>query len=128
MTTMLARVVAGLLVLILIGPSAVAATCELTCALASHHDSTPQSAAASCHEHQGATQAAGVSAMPSSLCHESGDLPSAVVDSWLKVVGAAALPSSTAVLTVSIARRSIAPAHERSTLVNPRPAHRPLRV
>jgi soluble P-type ATPase len=128
MTTMLTRLVAGLLVLVLVGPSVVAATCELTCAIARHHDDAPSSSTASCHEHQGSTQGAAVSATPSSLCHESGELPSAVVDTWINSVGAWALPSSSAVLTAPIAPRSIALAHERSIPVDPRPAHRPLRV
>jgi hypothetical protein len=53
MNAMLARMVAACLVLSLVGPSAVSATCELTCAMGSDHHSPPTSAEAPCHEHQG---------------------------------------------------------------------------
>jgi hypothetical protein len=128
MSAMLARVVAVLLVLVLVGPSVVTATCELTCAMASHHHNAPSSTEASCHEHQGANQGVGVQADPSALCHESGDLPSAVVDAWLNSVIVAAAPPETAVVAPAIPTRSMTRAHERRTLFDPRPPHRPLRV
>ena len=128
MKTVAARAVAVLLVMVLVGPSVAAATCELTCAMASHHHGTPSSSAASCHEHQGSEQAAGISARPSSQCHESDDLPTAVVDAWLTAASVSAVPVATVVIMPPIATRAIARAHERSTPFDPRPAHRPLRV
>jgi hypothetical protein len=125
---MLARALAGLLVMFLVGPSVVTATCELTCAMARHHHGAPSSSAASCHEQQGSTEGAGVGAMPSSLCHESGDLPTAVVDAWLHAVGVTAVPVTTTVITAPSITQAIARAHERSAPFDPRPAYRPLRV
>ena len=107
MNAMLARIVATLLVLVLMGPSMVAVTCELTCAVASHHQSTPSSTEASCHEHQGPSPGVGVGAANGVLCHESGDPPFAVIDGWLNTVAVSASPAATVVI---------------------RPAHRPLRV
>jgi hypothetical protein len=128
MNAMLARALASFLVLVLVGPSVVAATCELTCAIASHHHNAPSSTEASCHEHQGANQGVRVHADPSALCHESGDLPSAVVDAWLNSVTVAAAPATMVVVAPAIATRSMTRAHERRTLFDPRPPHRPLRV
>jgi hypothetical protein len=125
---MWSRAIAGLLVIVLIGPSVVTATCELTCAIGRHHHSTPSSSAASCHEHQGATDGVGVGAKPLSLCHESGGLPSAVVDAWLNAVLVTAIPASEVVIAPPIATRTTAPAHARRAPFDPRPAHRPLRV
>jgi hypothetical protein len=42
MVSMFARLIAASLVLVLVGPSVVAATCELTCAMGSHHHSAPR--------------------------------------------------------------------------------------
>ena len=125
---MLARIVAACLVLVLIGPSVVSATCELTCALGSHHHSAPASAEAPCHEHQGADQGVGVHADPSALCHESGAFPSAVVDAWLSSVVVTTAPAATIVVAPVIPTLSMTRAHERRTLSDPRPPHRPLRV
>ena len=125
---MLARIVAAWLVLVLVGPSVVSATCELTCALGSHHHSAPESTEAPCHEHQGANQGVGVHADPSALCHESGAFPSAVVDLWLNSVAVSALPAVSVVLAPPVATRTIARAPERSAPFDPRPAHTPLRV
>ena len=127
MIRMVARAVAGLLVLVLVGPSVVAATCELTCAMASHHRSGPTSPEAPCHEHQGATGVR-VQANPSTLCHEAGDLPSAVVDAWLTTIVLPAAPATTVVVAPVITVTSIVRAHEPRAVFDPRPAHRPLRV
>src|SRR5262245_11747630 len=128
MFSMVARLIAASLVLVLVGPSVVAATCELTCALGSHHHSAPASTQASCHEHQGADQAAGVRANPSALCHESGDLPSAVVDAWLNTVLAVVAPAPALVIAPPVIAASPVRAHDRRTVFDPRPSHRPLRV
>ena len=129
MTVMLARLVSAVLVLVLVGPSVVTATCELTCAVGSHHHSVPATTEAACHEHQWATQAAGVQANPSALCHDSGELPSAVLDAWLNALVISLAPSTTATVAASpMTTRTIARVHERSAPFDPRPAHRPLRV
>ena len=128
MNPMLARLVAALMMLVLVGPSMVAATCELTCAVSSHHQSTPSPMEASCHEHQGPSQGVGVSAANGVLCHESGDLPFAVVDAWLTTVAVSAPPAAAVVIAEPIATRTVARAHQRSAPFDPRPAHRPLRV
>jgi hypothetical protein len=125
---MFARPIAILLVLVLAGPSVVAATCELSCAIASHHQKTPASTEASCHEHHGSSQGVGVSATNGVLCHESGDLPFAVVDAWLTAVAVSAPPAAAIVIAPPISTRTIAQAHERRAPFDPRPAHRPLRV
>ena len=127
MFRMVARAVAGLLVLVLVGPSLVAATCELTCAMVSHHRSARSSTEAPCHEHQGATGVR-VQANPSTLCHEAGDLPSAVVDASLTTIVLLAAPATTVVVAPVITVTSIVRAHERSAPFDPRPAHTPLRV
>jgi hypothetical protein len=124
---MFARPIAVLLVLVLVGPSVVAATCELMCA--NHHDGTPSSSAASCHEHQGSMLGLAISATASSLCHESGDLPSAIVDAWIHAVLVTVAPAATTVVvTAPIITRMNARAHDRSAPFPPRPALRPLRV
>jgi multisubunit Na+/H+ antiporter MnhG subunit len=128
MKTMAARALAGLLVMVLVGPSVVTATCELTCAMASHHHGTASSSAASCHEHQGSEQGAGISAGRSSPCHGSEALPSAVVTTWLTAVSVSAVPVAVVFITPPITTRAIARAHEHSAPFDPRPAHRPLRV
>ena len=134
MTRMLTRVVAGLLVLVLAGPSVLAATCELTCAIgrhhamARHHHSAAVSTEAPCHEQQGSNQGPGVQANPSALCHESADLPSAIVDAWLKAVVMSAPPVLAIVIAPAAATRTIACAHERSAPFDSRPTHKPLRV
>jgi hypothetical protein len=133
---MLARAVAGLLVLVLIGPSVVAATCELTCAIARHHamgrhhHDTPSSSEGSCHGHQSSTDGVdvSVSAKPATLCHESGDLPAAVVDAWLNAVVVSAVPAAVVVIAPPVVSQRIARLHERRTPFDPRPTHRPLRV
>jgi hypothetical protein len=125
---MLARVVARLLVLVLAGPSVVAATCELSCAIASHHQNTPASTEASCHEHHGSSQGVGVSATGGVLCHESADLPFAVVDASLIAVAVSAPPTAAIVIAPPIPTRTMAHAHERRAPFDPHPAHRPLRV
>lgn len=119
--------VAGLLVLVLVGPSVVTATCELTCAMASHHRSAPTSTEAPCHEHQDA-MGVRVEANPSTLCHESGDLPSAVLDVWLTTVVLPAAPATTVVVAPISTVTSIVRAHEPRAVFDPRPAYRPLRV
>lgn len=130
MILMVARAVAGLLVLVLVGPSVVTATCELSCAMASHPRSAPSSTEAPCHEHQGATGATGVrvQANPSTLCHEAGDVPSAVLDAWLTTVVLPAAPATTVVVAPVITVASIVRAHEPRAVFDPRPTHRPLRV
>jgi hypothetical protein len=128
MNAMLARLVAGLLVLVLGGPSVLVATCELTCAVASHHSGTPSSTEASCHEHHGSSQGVAVDATSGVLCHESGDVPFAVVDAWLNSVALSAPPATSLVIAPPIAKRTIARGHERSAPFDPRPAHTPLRV
>jgi len=125
---MLARVVAGFLVLVLAGPSVVAATCELTCAVASHHQGTPSSTEPSCHEHHSPSQGVAVDATSGVLCHESGDIPFAVVDAWLIAVAVSAPPTAAIVIAPPIPTRTVARAHERSAPFDPRPAHTPLRV
>jgi hypothetical protein len=125
---MLARATAILLVLVLVGPSVVTATCELTCALASHHREAVPATQASCHEHQGSSQGSGVSAKPSTVCHESADLPSAVIDAWLNSVAVLATSAATVVVAAPLITTSIVRAYDRHTVFDPRPAHRPLRV
>ena len=128
MNAMLARVVTGLLVLVLMGPSVIVATCELTCAVASHHQGTPSSTEASCHEHPGSSPGVAVNATSGVLCHESSDVPFAVVDAWLNSVAVSAPPAASVVIAPLIAARTIARGHERSAPFDPRPAHTPLRV
>jgi hypothetical protein len=125
---MFARSIAVLLVLVLVGPSLVTATCELTCAMASHHREAPSSPEAPCHEHQGSAPDRAVSANPSALCHDSGALPSAVVDAWLNTAAIATLPAATIVIAPPPAVQTTLRAPERSALSDPRPAHRPIRV
>ena len=126
MVSMFARLIAASLVLVLVGPSVVAATCELTCAMGSHHHSAPASTQAPCHERQGTDQAVGVRANPSTLCHGSGDLPSAVVDAWLHTVLAAVAPALVIAPTVIVT--SPVRTHERRAPFEPPSTHRPLRV
>ena len=128
MIPMFARSTAILLVLVLVGPSVVTATCEVTCALASHHREAAPATDASCHEHQGSSQGSGVSANPSTLCHESAELPSAVIDAWLNTVVVLATPAATLVIAAPIVTTSIVRVYDRRTVFDPRPAHRPLRV
>ena len=128
MNAMLARLVAGLVVLVLVGPSVIVATCELTCAVASHHQGTPSSTEASCHEHHGSSPGVAVNATSGALCHESGDIPFAVVDAWLNSVAVFAPPAASIAIAPPIATRTIARAHERSAPCDLRPAHTPLRV
>ena len=129
MNLMLARVVASLLVLVLTGPSVVAATCELTCALGSHHHEAPAPTEAPCHEHQGASND-GVTVTPSAaaVCHESGDLPSAIIEAWLNTLAVSTMP----VVVIAIALPEAAPApprtYERRILFDPRPTTIPIRV
>jgi hypothetical protein len=128
MVSMFARLIAASLVLVLVGPSVVAATCELTCAMGSHHHSAPASTQAPCHERQGTDQAVGVRANPSTLCHESGDLPSAVVDAWLHTVLAAVAPAPALVIAPTVFVTSPVLTHERRAPSDPPSTHRPLRV
>lgn len=128
MIPMIARAIAGMLVLVLVGPSVVSATCELTCVMARHHHSAPTPAEASCHEHQGTTQDIGIGANPSPLCHESGALPSAIVDAWLAAAVLPAAPPATVVVAPAVTTTSIVRAPDRRTLFAPPPIHRPLRV
>jgi hypothetical protein len=123
---MLTRVVAAVLVLTLTGPSVVAAACELTCAMGSHHHGAPASSAASCHDHQGSTR--GVDARPPTVCHESGDLPSAIVDVALSAVALPTVIPATFVIDVGLAEPADVRAIQHSPGVNSRPANRPLRV
>jgi|SRR5687768_16480552 len=125
---MFARSTAILLVLVLVGPSVVTATCELTCALASHHSDVAPATEASCHEHQGSSQGSGVSAKTYTICHESAVLPSAVIDTWLNTVVVMATPAATLVIAAPIITTSILREYDRRTVFDPRPAHRPLRV
>jgi hypothetical protein len=125
---MFARVLAVIVVLALTGPSVVAATCELTCALASHHHGTPSPAATSCHGHESSTQGSGVNAGSSALCHDSGVLPTAVVDAAVSALAAyAALPTAI-LLAHTVGHETIARVSERCTPLDPPPAFRPLRV
>jgi hypothetical protein len=128
MRSMFARAIAGLLVLVLVGPSVVTATCELSCALGSHHHSAPASTEAPCHEHQGSNHGVGVQAGPSTLCHESGDLPSAIVDAWLNSVTAVAAQATAVVIAPPITATSIVRAVERRAVFDTRLPHTPLRV
>ena len=129
MNSMLARVVAGLLVLVLTGPSVVAATCELTCALGSHHHDGPAPAEAPCHEHQG-TSAEGVKvgATPAAFCHESGDWPSAIIEASLNTIVVSSMPMAVVVVALPPAAPTPARGYERRTLFDPRPATIPIRV
>jgi hypothetical protein len=125
---MFARVLAVIVVLALTGPSVVAATCELTCALASHHHGTPSPSEASCHGHESSTQGSGVAAASSALCHDSGDLPSAVLDAAVSALAMyAALPTSI-VLAHTVGHETVPGVSERNTPLDPPPAFRPLRV
>ena len=124
---MVSRVVAAWLVLVLVGPSVVTATCELKCAMASHHHGT-LSTNAPCHEHQGDTQDAGVHANAIEPCHESGDLPSAVVDARLNASVVPAVSTATVAITPTVTATPLVRGHESRTVFDPRPPHRPLRV
>ena len=131
---MLARAIASLLVLVLVGPSVVAATCELTCAMgrqhamARHHHSAPASTTAACHDYRGAEQGAGVGAKPAAICHESVDLPSALVDASLNTFLGIAAPAPALLIAPPIIKSSPARAHESRGLFEPPSTHRPLRV
>ena len=125
---MAVRIIASVLVLVLVGPSVMATACELTCALARHHHDTPAPSASSCHEHQGSSEGVRVSATPSALCHDSGDLPSAVVDAWLTSAVVHAAVAAPLVVTPVVTALPIARSPERGTPSDPRPPHRPLRV
>ena len=123
---MFARVLAVIVVLALTGPSVVAAACELTCA--SHHHGTPSPAETSCHRHESSTQGSGVNAGSSALCHDSGALPSAVIDAAVSALAVyAALPPAI-VLAHTVEHETIARVSERGTPLDPPPAFRPLRV
>ena len=128
MIPMVARATAGLLVLVLVGPSVIVATCELTCAVASHHQGTPSATEASCHEHHGSSQGVAVNVTSGVLCHESSDIPFAVVDAWLNSVAVSVPPAASVFIAPPIATPTIARAPERSASFDPRPAHTPLRV
>jgi len=128
MIPMVARATAGLLVLVLVGPSVIVATCELTCAVASHHQGTPSSTEASCHEHHGSSQGVAVNVTSGVPCHESSDVPFAVVDAWLNSVAVSVPPTASVFIVPPIATPTIARAPERSASFDPRPAHTPLRV
>jgi len=128
MNAMLARLVAGLLVLVFVGPSVLVPTCEFTCAVAGHHQGTPSSTEASCHEHHGSSQGVAVNVTNGVLCHESSDVPFAVVDAWLNSVAVFVPPAASVFIAPPIAARTIARARERSASFDPRPAHTPLRV
>ena len=125
---MAVRIIASVLVLVLVGPSVVATACELTCALARHHHDTPAPSASSCHEHQSSSEGVRVIATPSALCHDSSDLPSAVIDSWLNSVVVQAAVAAPLVVTPAVTAMPIARSPERRTPSDPRPPHRPLRV
>jgi len=125
---MFARVIAVLVVLGLTGPAVVAATCELTCALDSHHHGTPSASEASCHGHDSSPQGVGVSAGSGTACHESGDLPSAIMDAALSAhILPSALPA-TIVFDAVVESGTIARVNQRCTPFDLRPAHSPLRV
>jgi hypothetical protein len=128
MNAMLARLVAGLLVLVFVGPSVIVATCELTCTVASHHQGTPSSTEASCHDHHSSSQGVAVNVTSGVLCHESVDVPFAVVDAWLNSVAVSVPPAASVFIAPPIATRTIARVPERSAPFDPRPAHTPLRV
>jgi hypothetical protein len=130
MISMLARAIASVLVLVLVGPSVVTATCELSCALGRHHHTAPAPASseAPCHEHQGSEQGVGVQAGPSTLCHESGDLPSAVVDAWLNSLIVIAAPAEALVLGPAVTATSIVRVPERRVVLDTRPPPTPLRI
>ena len=127
MISMVSRAIAAVLVLVLVGPSVVTATCELTCAIASHHHDSAESSVSSCHEHQGSS-AAGVSARLSTPCHDSSDLPSAVVDAWLNSVVVQMAVAAPLVVGPAVTARPIVRSPERRPPSDPRPPHRPLRV
>ena len=122
-----ARAVALLVVLALAGPTVAAAACELTCALGSHHHGTSSSSEASCHGHQSSTPGVGLSAGASAACHESGDLPSAIVDAALSTLVLPALPATFA-FDALVVSGTIARVTQLDTLFDPRPPYRPLRV
>lgn len=129
MTSMLARIVASLLVLVLTGPSVVAATCELTCALGSHHHDAPASSEAPCHEHQGSsTDGVKVAAAAAAYCHESGDLPSAIIEAWLNTTAVSTMPIAVIVIALPDATPAPPRTYERRILFDPRPATIPIRV
>jgi hypothetical protein len=128
MIPMVSRVIAGVLVLVLVGPSVVAATCELTCAMARHHHDAPAPSAASCHEHRDSSDDVGVSATPSTLCHNSVDLLSAVVDARPTSVVVHAAIAAPLVVGPVVTATPIVRSPEGRTPSEPRPPHRPLRV
>ena len=125
---MFVRVLAVIVVLALTGPAVVAATCELTCALASHHHGTPSPAETSCHGHEDSPQGSGVSQGSSALCHDTVALPSAVIDAAVSALGVCAALPPAIVLAHTVGHETIARGSERSTLLDPPPAFRPLRV
>ena len=125
---MFARILAVIVVLALTGPSVVAATCELTCALDSHHHGAPSASEASCHGHDGSPQGVGVSAGSGTACHESGGLPSAIMDAAPSThILPSALPA-TMVFDAMVVSGTIARVNQRCTPFDLRPAHSPLRV
>ena len=124
---MVSRAIAAVLVLVLVGPSVVAATCELTCAMASHHHDSSAPAASSCHEHQGSSDV-DVSTALATPCHDSGDLPSAVVDAWLNSVVVQAAVTAPLVIGPAVTATPIVRSPDPRPPSAPRPPHRPLRV
>jgi hypothetical protein len=125
---MVARVVALFVVIAMVGPSVAAATCELTCAIDSHHHGTPSADEASCHEQQLPQPGFALSAVTSTPCHESGDLPSAILDLLMNTAAVSALPPGSIVVAAQGPSRHAAPVAEHRAPFDPRPAHRPLRV
>jgi len=127
MFSMFARAIAGLLVLVLVGPSVLAATCELTCATAHQDHGAPPSSESPCHEH-GVPDGISVSAAPESAsCHELRELPSAIVDA-VTIGVLQAEPAPAFVVAPAIASPLIVGAPESRTVLDSRPSHRPLRV
>lgn len=125
---MLKRAAAFVLVLALAGPSAAAAVCELSCALRAHHHGPPAVSEASCHGHETSTKGVTLTASLYTVCHESGDIPAAVIAASLDAAGLSAIPAQTVLLDPLIASRVELRVSKCDTAFDPRPPYRPLRV
>ena len=124
---MFARLTALLLVLALAGPSVAAMTCEVMCALNEHHRSTPTRSESSCHEHNRPVDGVAALANLSTICHESSDLPSAVIDAVMNA-DSMLLPIATTLVAPSPMRPTALRSSDHDQRSDPRPTNRPLRV
>ena len=124
---MLRHATALIVVLALSGPSLVTAACEFTCAKHAHHGAGASSEAA-CHEAQASAHGVSAHASAATPCHESGDMPTAVIGGSLDALSLATLPADTTVLAPSSTPRRAVRLFDRSASFDSRPSNRPLRV